>query len=308
MLVGVLVGVLSQLIEERANGWWALLCPHTMGAGVSFGLKYALKMSALRVVAVPIHELLHGSTLIFVVFFSFLILGECPTQRALLCCCGLTVGLTMTSWTSMQYGAVTVSGLLYNLAGAALAGCCFPMLRSAILELREGSLAITSVKLCIGAIAVLPLAVTIEGFLSPDRPVWHSGILMDITGHNDRGLFVVVISVVVAAVEQFNITLMCGIMSAVSVGVVDAAKFPIQWGLSESLTRRQNKEDASFWVGTAMIIVSGLAYAYGQWQEYGGIQELELEPLTLPHSELESEGYGSFKLKAGEFEDDDDHL
>jgi len=285
-VVSVLVGALSLLVEQRTAGCWALLRPRTIGAGVSFGIKYALKTSALRVVSVPIHELLHGSTLIFVVFFSFIILGERPTTRALMCCLGLTGGLILTSYDAMRHGAVTVPGLVYNLAGAALAGCCFPLLRGAILELQEGSLAITAAKLFVGAVVIMPAAVVMEGFLAPGLPFWH---LFDRWPPLDEtsALIVVAVNVIVVAVEQFNITLMCTMMSAVSVGVVDAAKPPIQWGLSESLTARHRQEGPSFWAGTAVIVASGLAYLYEQWQQQGVVCEEELEALTLPLAQLD---------------------
>jgi len=203
----------------------------------------------------------------------------------------MTIGLLVTSGSALAQGTMTYHALAYNLANSVVAACSNPLLRRATLELMDcDSLAITAVKVSIASLVVFPFAVIFEG-VAAEVPFW-----VAIRSVDSDAWRIVAMNIGWTVIEQINLTVMCSVMTAVSIGVVDAAKFPVQWMLDYIIVGRRHETGTLFWIGTSLVIVAGVVYVflqYGYWDSGGTSSDSNTECVALPllrdrHCELQA--------------------
>jgi len=235
--------------------------------GCAFGIKYGIGQWAIEKTPSDIFVLLHSSVLLFtMVFARFLVPDTIPTWQEYVCCLLVFLGTAITSSDLQVSGSISVLGLGLTVLDCVLAGLTVALLRRTMLQLKPlgvSAIEVTTIKLFIAALCVLPFVFLKEGlFQPPDSPQWWEAVWSMSSGQQ-LWLSLTILSVLV---YQCDTTFLCGIASAVTVGVIAALTHVVAYGITVGLTGA-SRSGLLFWAGSILILLSGMAYGFMQVQK-----------------------------------------
>jgi len=216
--------------------------------GLAFGLKYVVGHWALNVTPAVVYELFHGLNLLFVATLAYFVLNERLQSRGeVFSCFGVVVGSMLAGQQGFQVnGKINLLVLFLNLLNGMLAGVVVVLLRSTMFKL--GNVAqVTAYKMLLGAAAVLPAALCLEG-VSP---------VLSMTTKQFTWLL---ISSGAILVYHVTLGLLCWLATtAHTVAVVEALRpvsaFLVLAGLQKWQPKRTN-----FWIGSVVVLVSAVGF------------------------------------------------
>ena len=107
----------------------------------------------------------------------------------------------------------------------------------------------------IGALSVLPVAIVFEGLALEDQNLW-----LAFSHMSHSSISWLVLSAVDVMLYQTNNTFLCGVASAVTVGVIDSLKTPVVYFGTLLITGKSNESGTVFWIGCAVLLLSGVCY------------------------------------------------
>uniref|UniRef100_A0A7S3K2A9 EamA domain-containing protein n=1 Tax=Aureoumbra lagunensis TaxID=44058 RepID=A0A7S3K2A9_9STRA len=213
--------------------------------GIAFGLKYAVSHVALQKTPSSVYALLHASTIVFIVIFSRLFLGEKMRSRTEIAAFfGVLAGTAISA--SQEFESVGIIPLILTLCDCCMGGALVPLLRKALLILGtdpKRALPVTCLKALIGAIIVFPIALSIEGIQIPN--------------HKQTALLFLSASIIL--IYHGNLSFMCSLATGIAVGILESVKGIPAFTIT-SLMQGIPHTSLLFWAGAILVLISAAAF------------------------------------------------
>ena len=216
--------------------------------GVAFGIKYVVAHWALQVTPAAVYELFHCINILFVALLAHFLLGErLTTWGDVGCCLGIVVGSAMASQQGFEVnGKVSMLALSLNIVKGLLAGTVVVLLRWTMLPCsRRVVVQVTAYKMVMGAAALIPFAIVIEGL-----------VILSLTS---KQLTWLCISSWAIFVYHVNLSLLCWLASAPTVGILEALR-PVPAFVGIALLQKMYPKNVWFWMGTVLVLVSVVGF------------------------------------------------
>lgn len=210
--------------------------------GICFGVKYSVSHLALQKTPASMYALLHASTIVFIVIFSRLILGEkLESKLEVFAFLGVVAGTILS--TLQEISAVGVLPLMLTLLDCVLAGVLVSLLRKAMVHVKKHALQVTCFKSLVGAVVVCPVALFLEGPQAVSRSQMNLLLLSSATilGYHA------------------NLSILCWLAPALVVGVVESMKGIPAFTMT-SLMQGIPHTTVAFWCGALIVLASAFLF------------------------------------------------
>ena len=236
--------------------------------GCFFGLNAVVAHMALKETPAAIFEIFHGLHLVFIAVAAWIVLGEAPGGLGeVIALLGIVIGSSIASVASFfalddeaggeggggeddasVYHTGGFLSFVLNLAYAVLGGIVVATLRWTALRIDDVGMSIgelTCLKMFIGALVVVPVALLFEG-----------AVMFQLSS---KQLSLVLISSALILVYHLSLSLVCYMAPALVVGVVEAVK-PVLAFVVVAIFQRLPSTTISFYVGAFIILASAVSF------------------------------------------------
>lgn len=250
---------------------------YCLPVGLAIGSKYAIGHWTLQVTPTNIYELFHCLNILYVAILAHICLDErLKTWREIGGCAGVIFGSALAVRDSFQQpqhsdnsdkeneeDGISWLALSLNITNGALAGVVVVLLRFALLKYPACThgwrvIQVTAFKMLVGGVFLSPFAFAVERdsifALSWRQALWF------------------LISSAAILLYHVNLGLLCYLLTAPDVGVVEALR-PVPAFVLLTMIREKQKtmppKTPAFWIGSTIILISAVGFHWSK-KTHGG--------------------------------------